>query len=74
MERRVSETGREDRETSDPETEKHIYVLHMASLRVNECSPRVTWIFGQYKMPFTDSKYTNKNTRIWFVKNGMGVL
>ena len=26
----------------------------MSDLRANECSSRITWIFGQYKKPFTD--------------------
>ena len=51
--KQVSDTGREDREMSELETtEKNTYKWH--SLRANECSTRVTWIFGQYKKPFSD--------------------
>ena len=47
-ERRQRDEWAEDRE-------KLIHILiHMTSLRANECSPRVAWIFGQYKKPFTD--------------------
>ena len=42
-ERRMQDTGSEDREMS----ERH-------SLKANECSPRAAWIFGQYKKPFSD--------------------